>query len=64
MFDAMETTKLSHDQEPLRDFFYNMLLKTYAEATFDQGKIEHLIKKYTEMRLNECIMKPDLKNKV
>ena len=42
----------------MKNFYENQLMKEYTEEKFDQERVEHLIREYTQARLKDCMLKP------
>lgn len=64
MRDCLENCKLKSDFIPIKDYFHNLILRTYADPDFKQEQVERIIQKYTELRLNDCLMTPNFKQKL
>ena len=48
----------------VKNKFENDILNEYTSPEFDQSKIESLIQKYTELRINECLLVPGFNDKL
>jgi hypothetical protein len=64
MRDALDYCKIKSEFLPVRDYFENMVLKIYSQPEFNQDQLERVISKYTEMRINDCLLSPGFKDRV
>lgn len=62
--DAKRLTQLTPEGTFLKNFFENEVMMLYSSPEFDQAKVEHTIQQYTELRLKECMLKPEFEKSV
>ena len=47
-----------------RNQFENQILQHYTGPKFDQAKIESLVQKYTELRLQDCLLNSEFEKEI
>lgn len=62
--DALDYSLIRSDFLPVKDYFNNVILKEYSQAEFDQREVEQLVQKYSEMRINDCLLTPGFRDKL
>lgn len=40
----------------MKNYFENQVLELYSAAEFDQAKVEQTVRRYTDLRLKECLL--------
>lgn len=62
--DAHRLTQLRPEGHSLKAFYENEILVHYSAPEFDQKAIESLIQRYTELRLKECLLNSEFREKL
>lgn len=62
--DALDYSLIRSDFLPVKDYFNNVILKEYSQAEFDQREVEQHVQKYSEMRINDCLLTPGFRDRL
>jgi hypothetical protein len=64
MRKASKLTEMRPEFHYTRNFYENAILEQYTGPKFDQAKVEELVQKYTELRLQDCLLNSELSKEV
>jgi hypothetical protein len=62
--DAKMLTELPHEMESLRNQYQNELIKLQMTPDHDINAVEELVSRYSEIRLNGCMLNPEFQQRV